>query len=151
MEEPKVEEEKENVIDKSGKASIIQKIRHILSVVTIEPVVFLHYLSFAITLFSQNQMIVYKTCRGLISKHICSVIKVQSIEDKYNLTAEYCSNIEDHTDDGIYSEIENEVSSQLTPHMGFKQSLTGCQFQQCKIPDRKLCPCSHCILHWKLE
>ena len=104
MEEPKVEEEKENVIDK-----IIQKIRHILSVVTIEPVVFLHYLSFAITLFSQNQMIVYKTCRGLIFNHICSVIKVQSIEDKYNLTAEYCSNIEDHTDDGVYSEIENEV------------------------------------------
>ena len=76
MEEPKVEEEKENVIDKSGKTSIIEKIRHILSVVTIEPVVFLHYLSFAITLFSQNQMIVYKTCRGLIFNLICSVIKI---------------------------------------------------------------------------
>ena len=30
-------------------------------------------------------------------------------EDKYNLTKEYCANIEQHTNDSIYSEIENEV------------------------------------------
>ena len=51
--------------DGSANLSIAQKIKHYLSVVTIEPVVFFHYLAFAITLVSQNQMIVYKTCRGL--------------------------------------------------------------------------------------
>ena len=30
-------------------------------------------------------------------------------EEKYNLTKEYCANIEQHTNDSIYSEIENEV------------------------------------------
>ena len=30
-------------------------------------------------------------------------------EEKYNLTKEYCANIEDHTDDPIYEDIENEV------------------------------------------
>ena len=30
-------------------------------------------------------------------------------EKKYNLTKEYCANIEQHTNDSIYSEIENEV------------------------------------------
>ena len=32
-------------------------------------------------------------------------------EDKYNLTKEYCANIEQHTNDSIYSEIENEVKN----------------------------------------
>ena len=32
-----------------------------------------------------------------------------SKEEKYNLTKEYCANIEQHTNDSIYSEIENEV------------------------------------------
>ena len=72
MEEPKPEEEGIEVSDDQAKressenVSLIQKIKHILSQVTVEPVVFFHYLAFAITLVSQNQMIVYKTCRGLI-------------------------------------------------------------------------------------
>ena len=32
-------------------------------------------------------------------------------EKKYNLTKEYCANIEQHTNDSIYSEIENEVKN----------------------------------------
>ena len=52
--------------ESSENVSLIQKIRHILNQITVEPVVFFHYLAFAITLVSQNQMIVYKTCRGLI-------------------------------------------------------------------------------------
>ena len=30
-------------------------------------------------------------------------------EEKYNLTKGYCANIEDHTDDPIYEDIEKEV------------------------------------------
>ena len=70
MEESKPEEglEVDDQIkrESSENVSLIQKIRHILSQITVEPVVFFHYLAFAITLVSQNQMIVYKTCRGLI-------------------------------------------------------------------------------------
>ena len=70
MEEPKPEEDLEVSDDQANRessenVSLIQKIKHILSQVTVEPVVFFHYLAFAITLVSQNQMIVYKTCRGL--------------------------------------------------------------------------------------
>ena len=56
----------EKVVDKNNSSSetIIQKIKHILSVVTIEPVIFLHFLAFASILMTQHQMIVYKTCRG---------------------------------------------------------------------------------------
>ena len=46
--------------------TVRSKVLHLLSVVTIEPVVFLYFLSFATTLMSQSQMIVYKTCRGII-------------------------------------------------------------------------------------
>ena len=71
MEKPKSEEDLEVSDDQANRessenVSLIQKIKHILSQVTVEPVVFFHYLAFAITLVSQNQMIVYKTCRGLI-------------------------------------------------------------------------------------
>lgn len=34
-------------------------------------------------------------------------------EEKYNLTKEYCANIEDHTDDPIYEDIEKEVEYYL--------------------------------------
>ena len=68
MEEIKPEEQSDEQVmeqtDGGGNVSTVQKIKHILSVVTVEPVVFFHYLAFAITLVSQNQMIVYKTCRG---------------------------------------------------------------------------------------
>ena len=30
-------------------------------------------------------------------------------EEKYNLSADFCLNIEDHTDDPIYTDIEEEV------------------------------------------
>ena len=45
--------------------SVTKKIMYYLNGVTVEPVVFFHYLAFAITMVSTNQMIVYKTCRGL--------------------------------------------------------------------------------------
>ena len=60
MEEGSKDESKEKV------DTVRSKVQHLLSVVTIEPVVFLYFLSFATTLMSQSQMIVYKTCRGII-------------------------------------------------------------------------------------
>ena len=69
MKEIKHEEQSDDQVmeqnDGSENLSITQKIKHYLSVVTVEPVVFFHYLAFAITMVSTNQMIVYKTCRGL--------------------------------------------------------------------------------------
>ena len=32
------------------------------------------------------------------------------LEDKFNLTAEYCSHIEEHVNDSIYTEVEREVN-----------------------------------------
>ena len=66
MDIPEMTEEKlaDKNNSRSDKETIIQKIKHILSVVTIEPVIFLHFLAFASILMTQHQMIVYKTCRG---------------------------------------------------------------------------------------
>ena len=68
MEEPKPEMEEGSKDESKEKVEVRSKVLHLLSVVTIEPVVFLYFLSFATTLMSQSQMIVYKTCRGLIVK-----------------------------------------------------------------------------------
>ena len=69
MKEIKHEEQSDDQVmeqnDGSENLSITQKIKYYMSVVTVEPVVFFHYLAFAITMVSTNQMIVYKTCRGL--------------------------------------------------------------------------------------
>ena len=53
-----------NEIKSNNDETLLQKIKHILSVVTIEPVVFLHFLAFSLIMMTQHQMIVYKTCRG---------------------------------------------------------------------------------------
>ena len=108
------DENDDQVNDQSDHLSGVQKIQQVLSVVTIEPVVFFHYLAFAITIFSQNQMIVYKTCRGFtfckgIYFFITSWLFFYWTEENYNLSKEYCWNIEEHTNDTIYDEIENEV------------------------------------------
>ena len=68
MEEPKPEMEEGSKDESKEKVEVRSKVLHLLSVVTIEPVVFLYFLSFATTLMSQSQMIVYKTCRGIIVK-----------------------------------------------------------------------------------
>ena len=62
-----MEEDSKDVQSNEKVGTVRSKVRHLLSVVTIEPVVFLYFLSFATTLMSQSQMIVYKTCRGIIT------------------------------------------------------------------------------------
>ena len=67
MEEPIPEMEEGSKDESKEKVDTVRSnVQHLLSVVTIEPVVFLYFLSFATTLMSQSQMIVYKTCRGII-------------------------------------------------------------------------------------
>ena len=61
-----MEEDSKDVQSNEKVGTVRSKVGHLLSVVTIEPVVFLYFLSFATTLMSQSQMIVYKTCRGII-------------------------------------------------------------------------------------
>ena len=51
------------------------------------------------------------------------------LEEKYNLTAEYCLNIEQHTNDSIYSEIENEVCQEYLVK-SYPNIFQGGQFQQ---------------------
>ena len=36
------------------------------------------------------------------------------VEEKFNLSVEYCSNIENHTNEDIYGEVEKEVDIQYT-------------------------------------
>ena len=68
MKEIKHEEQTgDDQVEEDGRdnLSVTKKIMYYLNGVTVEPVVFFHYLAFAITMVSTNQMIVYKTCRGL--------------------------------------------------------------------------------------
>ena len=46
-----------------------------------------------------EQMVLYKTCR----------------DKKFNQTIEFCSDIENHTNDDIYKDIESEVMSNSCP------------------------------------
>jgi len=70
-----------------------QKIEYLIGIMTIEPMMFLQGLAGGISMNATNQMILYKTCR------------------EFNATAEYCHNIENHTDDALYDDIEKEVVS----------------------------------------
>ena len=46
--------------------------------------------------------------------HYLFVFCLEWKEEKYNLTKEYCANIEEHTNDTIYDDIEREVNTSLS-------------------------------------
>ena len=71
------------------------KLLHFLSIMTIEPMMFLQALAWKMIVVSENQMLLYKICR----------------EEQFNLTAEYCSSFEDHSNETSYKEVEKEVQS----------------------------------------
>ena len=71
------------------------KLLHFLSIMTIEPMMFLQALAWKMIVVSENQMLLYKICR----------------EEQFNLTAEYCSGFEDHSNETSYKEVEKEVQS----------------------------------------
>ena len=53
---------------------------------------------------SENQMLLYKICR----------------EEQFNLTAEYCSSFEDHSNETSYKEVEKEVyNPMISKHPSF--------------------------------
>ena len=79
------------------------KILHVLSIMTIEPMMFLQAVAWKMIVVSENQMLLYKICR----------------EERFNLTAEYCSSFEDHTNETSYKEVEEEVKS----NHNFKHSI----------------------------
>ena len=70
-----------------------EKISHVLSIMTIEPMMFLQAVAWKMIVVSENQMLLYKICR----------------EERFNLTAEYCASFEDHTNETSYKEVEEEV------------------------------------------
>ena len=55
------------------------------------------------------------------------------VEEKFNLSANYCSHIEGHTNDSIYGEIEKEVVSFISSIEGPFLSFSVCEFQQCHL------------------
>ena len=71
------------------------KILHFKSIMSIEPMMFIQALAWKMIVVSENQMLLYKICR----------------EERFNLTAEYCSNFEDHTNETSFKEVEKEVTS----------------------------------------
>eukprot|EP00090_Calanus_glacialis_P013647 TRINITY_DN22303_c0_g1_i1.p1 TRINITY_DN22303_c0_g1~~TRINITY_DN22303_c0_g1_i1.p1 ORF type:complete len:512 (+),score=57.94 TRINITY_DN22303_c0_g1_i1:1-1536(+) len=71
------------------------RIVQILTSITIEPMTILSSLSGNIVAIPQDQMLLYKTC----------------IQPKYNLSDEFCSNIEEYTNTSSYSDVEAEMSS----------------------------------------
>ena len=72
-----------------------KKLSHVLRLTTIEPMMLIQGLAAFIGMYPQDQMLLYKICR----------------EDKFNLTVDFCSNIENHTDTGAYDAVEKEVVS----------------------------------------
>ena len=81
----------------------------LLSLMTIEPMMFVQGVAMGISQIATDQMLVYKICRGLICRFYKDFIMIQPSEEKYNLSIEFCSNFEDHTDDPIYSDVEKEA------------------------------------------
>ena len=72
-----------------------QKLSYVLGLMTIEPMMLVQGMAAFIGMYPQDQMLLYKICR----------------EDKFNLTADFCSNIENHTDTADYDAVEKEVVS----------------------------------------
>ena len=80
---------------------------------TIEPMVFVSNLARGIAQVSIDQMNVYKVCRGFIFNQ--ESLEFLSIfyhsEEKFNLTVEFCANIENNTEDPAYAPVEKEVTT----------------------------------------
>ena len=108
MEEIRLEEKSDRDDHIERKKSLSEKLSHFLAVMTIEPMMFLQGLGWCITSISQSQMLLYKTCRGECVKPLCFLYKT-FLEEKFNLTAEFCADIESHTNESIYTEVEKEV------------------------------------------
>ena len=66
MEEIRLEEKDKGDAEIEVNATTKKKLLHFLHVMTIEPMMFLQGLGWCMTSISQNQMLLYKTCRGKI-------------------------------------------------------------------------------------
>ena len=67
-----------------------------------------------ISTIPREQMILYKICRGNCSHSTFwstrSKIIIICTESQFNQTSAWCSHIEDHTNETVYTEVEREVS-----------------------------------------
>ena len=111
-----------------------------LSEVTLEPLVFLHGIADFMGRFSDDQMLLYKICRGrkikeLFVRFLIIIVSISTInhkhtnlslktlqtfktfltniqiflEEKFNLTREFCSHIESYSNTTEYTAVEQEV------------------------------------------
>ena len=71
---------------------------------------FVQGLAAGISAIATEQMVLYKICRGQSIFHQLSSLMIGILlEERYNLTASFCSNIEQHTEDPIYADVEKEA------------------------------------------
>ena len=86
---------------------------------TIEPMMFVNVLALGISQVSIDQMQVYKICRGWIfTRKVRNFSYFCPSEEKFNLTVEFCSNIENNTEDPAYADVEKEVKHYKGRHHG---------------------------------
>ena len=82
---------------------------------TIEPMLFVSNLAWGINRISIDQMNVYKICRGFIFnlERLEFLSFLSFLEEKFNLTVEFCANIENNTEDPVYTAVEKEVKQKV--------------------------------------
>jgi len=91
----KKESTKEEEKDQQTQKSWWQKFRYFLGIMTIEPMMIVQGIASNIVAVPQDQMILYKVCR----------------EKQFNLTQDFCANIEDYRNTTAYHDVEQEVVS----------------------------------------
>ena len=79
----------------NGEKTLFQRFRMLLSLMTIEPMMVVQGIASNISMFPQDQMILYKICK----------------EPQFNLTDDFCNNIEENTNTTSYDDVEAEVVS----------------------------------------
>jgi len=89
------EEVRKDKKDEKQKKNTDSKFVNFMKGITIEPMTVLISLHSNLVHIPQDQMLLYKTC----------------MEDKYNVSDDFCTNIEEHTNTTQYSDIEAEMSS----------------------------------------
>ena len=122
---------------------------------TIEPMMFVNVLALGISQVSIDQMQVYKICRGLIfNRKVWDLLHFYHSEEKFNLTVEFCEDIENNTEDPAYAGVEKEVQytniSEIIKIKLFPISV-GCEFHKYFDHDNQFYPNSSLILHRQLE
>ena len=84
---------------------------------TIEPMMVLQGIASNIVTVPEDQMVLYKICRGIFSVIHISIpynyVLCIFTEEQFDLPVEFCENIEDYRNTTDYDDVENEVDIEL--------------------------------------